>query len=169
MAASLHYLTVQDVLWINLEATRKPSGFHYAKLEEATYYQYAYGESKTLLPQAARFLTGFLKMRPLNAGNAATAFIAVAAFLRANGGGLQLEDRGAVAWFDRATASRAAATDALAQIAEPSEPDSDEPGAEEPGGDEPHEHTGHAMGMRGCIQGVLDEFPATISALVLRG
>lgn len=51
MACTLHYLTVQDVLWINLQATRKVQHFNYAKLEEATYCQYAYGESNTLLPK----------------------------------------------------------------------------------------------------------------------
>ena len=54
--AALQYLTVQDILWINLQVTKKVQHFNYARLEEATFYQYAYGDSNTLLPQAARFV-----------------------------------------------------------------------------------------------------------------
>ena len=85
MAASLHYLTIQDVLWINLQVTKKVQHFNYARLEEAVFYQYAYGDSKTLFPQAARFITGFLKMRPFEAGNEATAAVSCLAFLLLNG------------------------------------------------------------------------------------
>ncbi len=82
---ALQYLTVQDVLWINLQVTGKPQPFDYADLEEATFYQYAYGDSKSLLPQAARFLSGFLKKKPLASGNEATALISCLAFLKVNG------------------------------------------------------------------------------------
>jgi len=82
---ALHYLTVQDVLWINFRLTKKVQPFRYADLEEATYYQYGYGESLSLFPQAARFLTGFLKKRPLAAGNEGTALIACLGFLKING------------------------------------------------------------------------------------
>jgi prophage maintenance system killer protein len=163
MAASLHYLTVQDVLWINLEATRKPNSFHYAKLEEATYYQYAYGESNTLLPQAGRFLAGFLKLHPFEAGNAATGFIAVLAFIRANGSHVMLDDGAATAWYERASANRGASIDALKQIIAPDGP------ADEPVLEEPHEHSGHDIGMRAWIRSVLVDFPTTVSNLSKEG
>ncbi len=95
--APLNYLTVQDILWINLHVTGSPQEFEYAALEEATYYQYGYGASTNLIPQAARFLTGFLKKAPIAAGNEATAFIGCLAFLKVNGVELELEN--AVEWF----------------------------------------------------------------------
>ncbi len=49
---SLKYLTVQDMLWINLQATKKVQHFRYALLEEATYYQYGYGASRQSRPDA---------------------------------------------------------------------------------------------------------------------
>lgn len=97
MADALQYLTVQDVLWINLQVTGSPQKFAYADLEEAVYYQYGYGESKSLLPQAARLLTGFLKKKPFAAGNEATAFVGCLSFLLANGVALDLDDP--VGWF----------------------------------------------------------------------
>jgi hypothetical protein len=95
--AALQYLTVQDVLWINLTVTGHPQEFDYATLEEATFYQYAYGENKGMAQQAARFVDGFLKKKPLAAGNEGTAFVACLAFLRANGVELNLDDP--LAWF----------------------------------------------------------------------
>jgi prophage maintenance system killer protein len=94
---ALQYLTVQDVLWINLQVTGRPQEFRYADLEEATFYQYAYGESSSLIPQAARFLSGFVKKKPLAAGNEATALVACLAFLKVNGYELRSED--SYAWF----------------------------------------------------------------------
>lgn len=81
----LNYLTVQDVLWINLQVTDGVLPFRYADLEEAAYYQYGYGESVDLLGQAARLLGGFRRRRPFAEGNEATAFIAFAGFLAING------------------------------------------------------------------------------------
>lgn len=95
---ALHYLTVQDVLWINLQVTKKVNHFNYVKLEEATFYQYALGGSKDLGAQAARFLPGFLKLKPFDAGNEATALIALAAFVEINGKKLDLSDEAADAW-----------------------------------------------------------------------
>lgn len=89
---ALQYLTVQDVLWINLQVTGKPQSFSYADLEEATFYQYAYGDSMSLVPQAARFLSGFLKKKPFATGNEATAFVACLAFLKVNGYDFRDED-----------------------------------------------------------------------------
>ncbi|AIE85757.1 Fic family protein [Fimbriimonas ginsengisoli] len=151
MAATLHYLTVQDVLWINLQATKKVHHFNFARLEEATFYQYAYGESKTLLPQAARFVTGFLRMHPFEAGNEATAFIAVLSFLKLNGTEIGLTDDDAVGWFDRIADKAVSARDAISRVTSPS----------------PHGH-GHPPEVREAIQAVLDDFPATIASLAER-
>ena len=80
----MHYLTVQDLQWINVQTTKTVNKFDCARLEEATYYQYAYGSSKSLTAQAKRFLTGFIKKGPFEAGNRATAFVAFVAFVRLN-------------------------------------------------------------------------------------
>jgi death-on-curing protein len=112
---ALHYLTVQDILWINLQLTRKVQHFSYARLEEATFYQYAYGESNSLLPQAARFITGFSRMHPMDAGNDATGFVAAVAFLELNGREVEICDDAALAWFRRLQSRE---TDAAAALEE---------------------------------------------------
>jgi prophage maintenance system killer protein len=142
MAASLHYLTVQDVLWINLQLTKKVQHFNYARLEEAVFYQYAYGDSRTLFPQAARFISGFLKMRPFEAGNEATALVSCLAFLYLNGYTAQGDLRG---WFDQAKTGKVEAIEAVA--------------VEDP-------HAGHTLvpDVRGAIRRVLDEHAAAIAA-----
>ncbi|RYG35284.1 hypothetical protein EON81_13160 [bacterium] len=99
MADKLFYLTVQDVLWINRQIIRRDTTFQFAKLEEATYYQYAYGDSHELLAQAARFIKGFMKMAPLGEGNEATAFVATMAFLSINGHTTTLRGEEAADWF----------------------------------------------------------------------
>ncbi len=119
MAGQLHYLTVQDILWINLQVTGKVNHFSYAKLEEATFYQYAYGDSKDLFAQAARFIPGFLKMRPLDAGNEATAFIACLTFLKINSMRIELLDGSALSWFDTVSQRKGNAIDDLKTIAKP--------------------------------------------------
>src|SRR5688500_6656775 len=95
MAGSLRYLTVQDILWINVQVTRKVNRYDYARLEEATFYQYAYGDSEELVKQAQRFLRGFVKQKPFEAGNEPTAFVACMAFLQMNGSGIGLSDEDA--------------------------------------------------------------------------
>jgi prophage maintenance system killer protein len=152
MASSLHYLTVQDVLWINLKATRKVHHFSYAKLEEATYYQYAYGESNTLARQAARFVTGFLKMQPFDEGNDATAFIGLLAFLRLNGRCIDLTDEDALAWFGEVEHDRAYAKDAIDAISHPSAD---------------HHHEGNPD-VRQCILSVLSDYPNSVDEIVGR-
>lgn len=99
MADKLFYLTVQDVLWINRQAIKRDTGFQYAKLEEATFYQYAYGDSHELIPQAARFLKGFQRMAPFSEGNDATALVATLVFLRINGMLLSLRADRAADWY----------------------------------------------------------------------
>jgi prophage maintenance system killer protein len=115
--ASLHYLTIQDILWINLQITKKVRHFNYARLEEAVFYQYAYGESRTLFPQAARFITGFLKMRPFDAGNEATALVACLAFLDING--YTTKELGD--WFERVSRKQIEGVAAIEEIAVASE------------------------------------------------
>lgn len=97
--ASLHYLTVQDVLWINLQLTKKVNHFSFAKLEEATYYQYAYGTSSSVIPQSARLAVGFRKLQPLEVGNDGTAFVAFLTFLKVNGVEIKLADSKAAEFF----------------------------------------------------------------------
>lgn len=149
MASTLHYLTVQDILWINLQATKKVHHFNFAKLEEATYYQYAYGESNTLLPQAARFVSGFLRLHPLEGGNEATAFIALLAFLKINGHEVLLGDDQAHSWFCDLATKRTSTSAAIASAAGHAD---DEGHHEEPN-------------VRVAIQSVLAAYPCTVETL----
>jgi len=80
----VHYLTVQDVLWINLQLTKSQQDFDYATLEQCTYFQYGYGKNQDLAAQAASLLKGFSEQRPFERGSEATAFVAAATFLRIN-------------------------------------------------------------------------------------
>ena len=149
MAPSLHYLTVQDILWVNLQVTKKVHHFNYARLEEATYYQYAYGESKTLVPQAARFLSGFLKLHPFEAGNEATAFVGCLAFLKLNGHEVELPDEAAAEWLGKIAARRTSALEALEPIVR---------------AEEGHEH--HEPDVRAAIDWVLERYScATLDLL----
>ena len=102
---SLQYLTVQDLLWINLQVTGAVQRYDFAKLEEGTFTQYAYGESVNLLPQAASFLKGFAQCAPFERGNQATAWVAFVAFLAINGRHLKLSDAEAPTWLTALKAS----------------------------------------------------------------
>ena len=82
-------------------------------------------------------------MRPLDAGNEATAFVALAAFLAINGACFHLDDASAAAWFRAASASTEAARDALAPLVEIDE----------------HDH-GHKPDVRAAIQNVLARYPS---------
>ena len=95
----MHYLTLQDILWLNLQLTKKEQEFDVLQLEEATFYQYALGDSRGLAEQAARFLVGFRKMSPFAAGNDACAFIGMAAFIEANGQAFDLKDEKGTEWL----------------------------------------------------------------------
>lgn len=148
MASSLHYLTVQDILWINLQVTKKVHHFNYARLEEATYYQYAYGESNTLIPQAARFLSGFLKLHPFEAGNEATIFVASLAFLRVNGYVLDVPNEDGADWFGKILSRAANARESLDAHAK----------------HEAGEH--HEMDVRTAIDSVLAQYSCALIDLV---
>lgn len=113
--SKLFTLTVPDVLWINLQLTGEPQSFDYAKLEEATFYQYSAGDSRNLAHQAARFLKGFHKMSPLAKGNEATAFVGMLAFLRMNSASLTLTDAEALPWAQSIWSGKVDATAAVAE------------------------------------------------------
>ena len=99
----MHYLTVQDVLWIHLQIAKKPGKFSFAKLEEATSYQYAYGKSHDVLSQAARFFSGFVAQSPFDSANKAVAFASGVVFLELNRLEFSPKEKDLVAWLDQAT------------------------------------------------------------------
>lgn len=117
--AAIHYLTVQDILWINHEVTNEVLDYKYAQLEEATFGQYAYVGSHDVIKQAATFLSSFGRLRPFANGNRATAFIAVLSFLSLNGYNIVLGPENAVSWYERASGraadSRVAILSAIAE------------------------------------------------------
>jgi len=147
--ASLKYLTVQDMLWINLQATKKVQHFNYAKLEEATFYQYGYGSSRDLGKQAARFLSGFMRLEPFRAGNEATAFIGFTAFLLMNGLALYLEDVAGAEWVTRVRTSRVKAEEEVPAMLV----------------DDPSAKSGVFSEVRDAVVEVLARFPITVQKL----
>lgn len=147
---SLHYLTVQDILWINLQVTKKVHHFNYAKLEEASFYQYAYGDSNSLLAQAARFLTGFLKLHPIDAGNEATAFVGCAAFLKINGWSLNVPCEKACDWLDLVR-TKPSASELLSTATE-----------------DAHHHAALVPDVRGAVNEVLHEYSVAVDLLSTR-
>jgi prophage maintenance system killer protein len=110
---AINYLTLQDVLYLSLQLTKSPQPFDYARLEEAVFYQYAPGQSTDLAKQGARFLSGFARMRPFEAGNDAVAFAGLIAFLEANGRSLNVSDESGVAWFHSVVADRGLAEESI--------------------------------------------------------
>ena len=147
MASQLHYLTVQDILWINLQVTEKVHTYSFAKLEEATYYQYAYGESTHLLAQAARFAVGFPRKNPIESGNAATGFVALLAFLKLNGQLIFLKDGKAAEWYDSVQSKQSDAHEAIKSIARP--------------GVDNH----HATDIRTTVRDLISAYPTTLASL----
>lgn len=81
----MHYLTVQDALWINLQVTHKVNDFTWPPLEEAVNYQYSPKVSLDVHHQAARLLYGFGRLQPMTRGNRETGVVAFLAFLAING------------------------------------------------------------------------------------
>lgn len=118
----IHYLTVQDVLWINQEVTKKVNDFKYAQLEEATYAQYAYGKSKDVLTQAGQFLERFMRLKPFTDGNKATAFVATLTFLLMNEHDVVLDPAHAAQWAMDVAEQRISGREAVTQIASPRAP-----------------------------------------------
>lgn len=95
----VRYLTTQDLLWINLQVTRKVLEFQWTELEEAANAQYALGTSGNVVAQAERLLKAMVRKSPFQYGNEATALIGAAAFLRINDLQLNLADSDAQAWL----------------------------------------------------------------------
>jgi prophage maintenance system killer protein len=119
---TLAYITIQDLLWLNQQVTKKVNAFNYAVLEEAAFYQYGYGQSKDLLRQASQFVTAFAKKQPFAGGNVATAFAGFVTFVLINGCTLDLSDSDGTAWLDKIAGSQAAAESSLREIAKPEGP-----------------------------------------------
>ncbi len=145
----MHYLTVQDILWINLQVGKKVNKFNYAKLEEATFYQYSYGESQDVSAQATRFLKGFLKLKPLDELNEATGIIGAIAFLQINGYSCDLKDTDGGAWVK----SCAVGGNDLASLVKRAD----------------HEIHGHKPDVRATIESVLRSYSQTVGELVAAG
>lgn len=143
---SQRYLTVQDMLWLNLQVSKKVEPFDYARMEEATYYQYGYGDSRGLVLQAGRFLAGFLKLKPLAAGNEATGFLGFVSFLLLNGKKLRLSDGEASAW-----AGRVASGDLKVEVALPDMLE-----------DEHDFHPGQNEIVEECMAEVLRRYPSMV-------
>ena len=143
----LNYLTVQDILWINFQVAKKVEKFNYAKLEEATFYQYAYGDSKDVPSQAARFLRGFLKLGPIDALNEATGIVGLIAFLEINGYEFELADASGTTFV---FAAKSGADDITSRIKRSG-----------------HGQHAHKPDVRATIESVLRRYPKTIEGLLV--
>lgn len=148
-AQTLHYLTVQDILWLNLQITRKVQAFTYSRLEEATFYQYAYGDSRGLVSQAAQFLVGFNNLKPFASGNPATAFVGCMAFLRVNGFLVDVDDEKAAGWANEIRAAESHAPDMLNRVVK----------------EDPEFHHGLNADVREAVRDVMATYPKTIERL----
>lgn len=114
-----NYLTLQDVLWINLQILKRTERFDAMRLEEATFYQYGYGKSEDLLLQAGRLLAGFSRQAPFDSGNDATAFVATLAFLAMNGVHTTLNDDHGRSWLREAMGDAEVARGAISGVVAP--------------------------------------------------
>jgi prophage maintenance system killer protein len=142
--ADLHYLTVQDLIWVNLQVTKKVHHFHYANLEEGTFGQYGYGPSHDLVRQAGRFLSDVARLEPFSAGNEATAFVGALAFLELNGREVTLTDAEGADWFAEALRTPVAAIERVTRAA----------------------HGEHAsLDVRASLGDILARYPTTIDRL----
>lgn len=147
--AKLHYLTTQDLLWINLQVTRRVNHFKYAYLEEVMAYQYGYGKSTDLFGQAARFAAGFLRLKPFESGNAGSSFVSLLAFLQINDQVLTLPDDKACGFFMDVIEAPAEAAQLLKNATETADHDHDE---EEPD-------------VQRAVVEILERYPLTVKAL----
>jgi death-on-curing protein len=111
----MRYLTVQDMLWINLQVTGQPQKFVYSTLEEATFTQYVYGDTMPAAEHAARFLTGWAKFQPFSDGNELTGVVAFLTFLKLNGLELTGVTGNPVAWAESVNHDRAAVLAAISE------------------------------------------------------
>ncbi|MCE9559828.1 MAG: hypothetical protein K8R88_12860 [Armatimonadetes bacterium] len=141
----LNYLSVQDIIFINLQVTKKVCTYKFDALEDASYYQYGYGKSTDLFQQAARFYEGFAKSGAFTEGNAATAFVGLVAFLEFNGRSFKGKDTDSKAKLDALSTDLVAARDELETLTL-------------------RDHDHHEASARSCIESVLKRYPKTIAA-----
>ncbi len=141
------YLTVQDLLWLNFELTKRTNPFDFAILEEATFCQYGYGVSNNIQSLASRFLAGFMKKSPFSGDDSATAFAGFVAFLMLNGYELDLPDAEAAAWVSRVRSGETQAEEAVAKLT--------------------HLTAGHFEGdARNCMAQAISLYPKSLGALL---
>lgn len=81
----LETLTVQDLLWINLQLTGGPQPFDFARLEESTFAQYGLGANDDPIRLGGKLFMDVAKRAPFAFGNTGTALVAGLAFWRLNG------------------------------------------------------------------------------------
>lgn len=86
------YLTVPDALWLNQRITGGRNAYHYARLEEAVFLQYALGRAADPVSQASRVLAEFAGHRPFARANRSTGAALALSFLVANGYTLAMGD-----------------------------------------------------------------------------
>ncbi len=116
--AAMQYLTVQDMLWINLQLTKQSNDFNFATLEEATFCQYGYGGSQDVLGQAGKFLKGFIAKAPFSGkADDMTAFIGTVAFLAMNGYALDVPAAEVSSWIERVKSGQIDVAQAIPQLA----------------------------------------------------
>ena len=142
----MHYLTVQDIIWIQLQITNKQGKFSFAKLEEAASYQYAYGKSHDVMSQAARFFRGFSILNPFESGNSAVGLVSGIVFLELNGLSFCPKEKDLTQWYMRAIDSSTSKT------------------AIESGTEAAHD--GHHMSTRELTKSVLERYETTIQKLL---
>jgi len=147
MAKEVEYLTVQDHLWINLQVTGKKSRFKFAQLEEAVYYQYAYGRSTNVLAQAARYASGFAKKAPFETGNLQTGFVGLLTFLNLNGYQVKLADKDAAEFIESLLNSPLTAEQEISRIAKW------------------HDDDDHHVSIKEAATAVMDRYSRTIKKL----
>jgi prophage maintenance system killer protein len=151
---TLHYLTVQDMLWINLQVTKQVNAFDFAKLEEAVFYQYSYGKSLDVLRQAGQFVSGFAKNKPFTAGSEACAFVGCIIFLNLNGYQVSLTDIEGSAWFEKACSSQVSGTEAVRNTAKRQEV---------------AHHASLEPPVEELVREVIARYPQTVVTLSVRG
>jgi prophage maintenance system killer protein len=118
---AMEYLSVYDIVWINTTLAGRALEFNYVTLEEAMAAQYSYGVSTNVPLQAANLLQVLVSKRPFSFGNVRTGFVAVTAFLTANGYALKVDDSAAAGIVRDVAEGRATAEAAIEQLAAPTE------------------------------------------------
>ena len=149
---TLHYLTLQDMIWINQQVTKGVHTFDYNRLEEAVFYQYAYGRSLDVLKQAGLFVSGFMKQKPFTNGNIATAFVGCMAFLLLNGSSLNLDDSQAANWMEGIANSQGLGEKQVRELAKPDHA----------------VHTDSIDNVEEAVRVVLERYPTAVAALAAK-